>query len=57
MFGRYSKQYWKRKRRSPFGGEVKSMEEVNALSRKILDHEKKESSEADIMLDQELKKL
>jgi hypothetical protein len=61
MFGGFSRQYWKRnstrKRRSPFGGTVKSMEEVNELSRKILAHEEKEAKVADQMLDSEWEKV
>ncbi len=61
MFGRFSRQYWKRnstrKRRSPFGGTVKSMEEVNELNRQILAHEKKEAHVADQILDSEWEKV
>lgn len=61
MFGRFSRQYWKRnstrKRRSPFGGTVKSMEEVNELNRQILAHEKKEARVADQILDSEWEKV
>ena len=64
MFGRFSRQHWKRNssrsnrgRRSPFGGEVKSMAEINALSAKIKAHEKKEALAADKMLDAEWEKV
>lgn len=61
MFGRFSRQYWKRKssrkRRSPFGGTIKSMEEVNELSRKISAHEEHESRVADQILDTEWEKV
>ncbi len=61
MFGQFSRKHWKQKsshgRRSPFGGVVKSMEEVDALNRQILAHEKKEEAVADKMLDTEWKKV
>ncbi len=61
MFGGFSRQYWKRSsarnRRSAFGGTVKSMEEIAALSEKISKHEKIESDVADEMLDSEWKKV
>lgn len=64
MFGRFSRQYWKkhtrrnsRRHRSFFGGEIKSMAEVDALSAKIQAHEKQESQVADVMLDREWKKV
>jgi hypothetical protein len=46
-----------RKRRSPFGGTVKSMEEVQELNRKILAHEEQEAGVADAMLDSEWEKV
>jgi len=61
MFGRFSRQYWKRNktrnRRSPFGGTVKSMEEIDALSQRISEHELTESHEADAMLNSEWEKV
>lgn len=61
MFGRFSRKYWKRSsarnRRSAFGGTVKSMEEIQQLSRRISEHEKKESHVADQMLDSEWEKV
>lgn len=64
MFGRFSRQYWKRNkwhngrgRRSAFGGKVKSMHEIDALAKKIETHEKHESSAADAMLESEWQKV
>jgi hypothetical protein len=61
MFGRFSKQHWRRRstrnRRSAFGGTVKSMEEIAALNEKISEHEKRESHIADTMLDSEWEKV
>lgn len=61
MFGRFSRKYWKRNaarnRRSPFGGTVKSMEEIDALSRRISAHEQKEASIAEQMLNAEWEKV
>ena len=44
---RFYKQFWKSKksRKSAFGGEVKSKEEVSALHQSITQHEKKEFEE------------
>lgn len=61
MFGRFTRQYWKKnsayKRRSPFGGTVKSMDEVRELNQKILEHERKEAQVAEQMLDSEWEKV
>lgn len=58
MFGRFSRQYWKKNnsrttsgRKSALGGEIKSMEEIAELTQKIADHEKQESHAADAMLE------
>ena len=61
MFGRFSRKHWKRNkarnRQSPFGGTVKSMEEIDALSQRISKHELAESHEADAMLHSEWEKV
>lgn len=61
MFGRFTRRYWNRnstqKRRSPFGGVVKSMDEVNELNQKILEHEQKEARVAEQMLNSEWEKV
>ncbi len=61
MFGRFTRKYWRRNktrnRRSPFGGTVKSMEEISALSQRISERELVESHEADAMLNSEWEKV
>lgn len=61
MFGRFSRKYWKRNktrnRRSPFGGTVKSMDEIAALSQRISKHESIESHAAEEMLNFEWEKV
>ena len=61
MFGRFSRKYWRRNktrnRRSVFGGTVKSMEEIAALSHHISEHELAESCAADEMLNSEWEKV
>lgn len=56
---RFYKQFWKRKnhRKSAFGGTVKSKEEVDALSKKIKLHEKKEFEAFEEDFDKVLKEL
>lgn len=56
---KWHRNWYKRStsRRSPWGGEVASMEDVERLNKKITAHEEKEAQDADAMLDRELKKL
>ncbi len=60
MFGRFYRKHWHRKtrrssrgRHSALGGEIKSMAEIEAFSKKIAAHEKREAQVADEVLDDE----
>ena len=56
---RFYKQFWKRKknRRSAFGGEVKSQEEVRELSQRIKLHEANEFEKFEEDFDKVLENL
>jgi len=58
---RFFRQFWKKKirkkRKSAFGGHVKSQEEIAELNKKIRDHEKKEFAEFEKKFDDELENL
>lgn len=57
---RFSKQFWKKSRRSrksAFGGEVKSKEEIEALNKKIKVAEKKEFEAFEVDFDEALDDL
>ncbi len=56
---KYYRQFWKKKnnRKSAFGGTIKPMEEVNALTKKIKKHEKAEFEAFEEDFDKVLKDL